>query len=122
MQSRARTLRFRVQFAFEGQTLWVALNPNQKPLPGRTMDPVPANQALAEKRPTLPELALKAIEAKRTTAGEIISWMRSRGHVNGLDLTGTEDLLRNLAKAGKIKLKPLGRGGDPDQPDRWMVA
>jgi hypothetical protein len=129
----ARRMNLKILFAQEGPVLWVSLAPPAKELPvkaaktlpGRTMDVVPEetpDEEAPKPAPTIAELALQAITAKRTTAGEIITFMRSRGYTNGLDLTGTENLLRNLCKEGKIKLKPLPRGADTDQPDRWMVA
>lgn len=128
LRSRARRLGVKLQFAEREGILWAALVPDHKAEPAKqpgrtmdakTMDPHPAEGA---EKPTLSDLALQAITARRRTAGEIISWMRSRGYTNGLDLTGTENLLRNLCKAGKIKLEPLGRNEDPDRTDRWLMA
>ncbi len=73
---------------------------------------------------TLEELVPQAIQAGRTRAGEILTWLRPRanGLAAGLSLSGIDEVLHGLARAGKIKLQSPGKGETLDQPDRWAVV
>lgn len=108
--ARAKKLGIAVLFG-EGpdKSLWVTL---QKPELSKngSVDPEPP-------KPTNAELVIKAIEAKRHTAGEIVSWLRSNGGA-GIGITQVDGLLSNLLRSGKVK---LGRQSS-EGADRWELV
>jgi hypothetical protein len=107
---RAKKLGLKILFGEQGQTLWVTLAKADLDAVGGPIEPQPA-------RPAMTDLVLKALGAKRNTAGEIVSWMRSNG-ATGIGITQVDGLLSNLARAGKIKLR---RSGD-DGPEKWALV
>jgi hypothetical protein len=108
--ARAKKLNIKVMFGEQGESLWVTLAAVEMKSNGH-VEEQPA-------RPSNGDLAIAAINAKRHTVGEILTWMRSNG-ADGLGITQVDGLIRNLARAGKIKLK----GGRPgDEVERWVLA
>ena len=94
-------------FGEQGETLWVTLAKANLETNG-----------LIEKQPAPPtnsELVMKAIGEKRQKAGEILTWMRSKG-VGGIGITQVDGLLSNLQRAGKIRCT------GPEEDQRWKLA
>lgn len=105
IMARAKKLGIRILFGEQGNVLWVTLASVELRTDGEVERPA---------KKTNSDLVLEAIEGKRDTAGAITTWMRSNG-APGIGLTQVDDLLRVLARAGKIRLKK----GSTDEVERW---
>lgn len=104
--ARSRKLNMKVTFGQQGETLWVKLDKS--------------DQSWIEEKPDAKKNAmiLQAIAAKRHTAGEMVSWLRSNG-APGIGITEVDVCLGNLSRDGKIK---LGIHRQSDGAERWVTA
>ncbi len=108
---RAKKLGIRVLFGEKGEQLFVCL---------AKADLTTAGVADEQPRVTVSDIVIAALKVGRSTAGEIVTWARSNG-APGVGISQVDGLLSNLARAGKVKLRPL-RSGASDAPDRWSLA
>jgi len=106
--ARAKKLGIVVEFGERGNTLWVALGKAQLHTDG-AVDEAP--------RKTISDVVIDAIKAKRTTAGEIVTFVRSNGGA-GAGITQIDGVLSSLLRQGKVRL--VSRPTD-DVP-RWGLA
>ena len=115
LTARAKKLNIKILFGEQGSTLWVTLAKAELSQNGH-VEELPAPKA----RP-LPEIVLDGIEHdKRDTVGLIVSFCRKNGAPD-VTLNAIDRVIAELARAGKIKLKPVRRG-DPDPSERWMAV
>jgi hypothetical protein len=105
--ARAKKLGIRVLFGEQGDVLWVTLAAADLRTDGAAEQPT---------RKTNSDLVLEGLDAKRDTAGALTTWLRSNG-APGIGISQVDELLRQLARAGKIRLKK-NQGHDGDRWER----
>jgi hypothetical protein len=109
---RAKKLNIKILFGEQGSTLWVTLAKAELSTNGSVEEP-PATKA----RP-LPDIVLEGIaNDKRDTPGLMVSYARLHGAPD-VTLNAVDRVIAELARAGKIKLKPVKNKAD--DTERWM--
>ena len=115
LTARAKKLNIKILFGEQGSTLWVTLAKAELSHNSH-VEELPAPKA----RP-LPEIVLDGIVlGQKDTPGLIVSFARRHGAPD-VTLNAIDRVIAELARAGKIKLKPVRRG-DPDPSERWMAT
>lgn len=105
--ARSKKLGIRLLFGEQDNTLWVTLAKAELTTEGKSEE---------SPRKTLADVVMDAIRQKRTTAGEILTFVRSAGAAGGVGLTQIDGVLAALRRQFKVKLK------SQDGVDRWSIA
>lgn len=114
LTARSKKLNIKILFGEQGSTLWVALAKTQMETEGK-VDQTPSLKAIP-----LPEIGLGGIRNdKRDTPGLMVSYARLHGAPE-VQLNAVDRVISELARGGKIKLKPVRTKGDDEE--RWMAV
>ena len=112
--ARAKKLNIKVLFGEQGDTLWVTLAKVELSSNGHSE---PQQQPKA--RP-LAEIILEGIrDDKRDTPGLMVSYARLHGAPD-VTLNAVDRVVSDLARGGKVKLKPARNKMDSDE--RWIAV